>query len=328
MALSAPPAPPNVSSAAAADASPITTTTTTTRPLYTNSRPPLTLQSHPLPPQSQRFASNPNPIFSQLAPPPNQSTLYPIAPSGRGVIPRPPIPYPPPNQSNYLTRGPPVGYAPGSILPPFLVSAHTDPGLRPGLGFPEPTNLTHAHVSPVTLPNSTANGTPLIPVVVNGVPVTSAHPKPLPSFADFSGSKDGRDRSKSDSFSVVRERKVKVSDTASLYTLCRSWLRNGFLEDTQLQYRDVVKSLPKPLPVAPQDAESPENKEVDKGPDEEDDVSVEHLTKEKLLLMHVTRAKKIRSKLRDERLRRIARYKTRLALLLPPMVDQTHHSGG
>ncbi|XP_019187085.1 PREDICTED: formin-like protein 3 [Ipomoea nil] len=339
MAISTPPPPPNPSSSAsAAPATAATaTTTTTTRPLYSNSRPPVTAQPHPFPPQPQRFSSNQTPIYSQLAPrpphsdpstappppppqpqPQHHSILYPVASSGRGFLSRPAAPTP--NQTNYLAR-PAVGYS--SSIPPFgISSAHMDPGLGQGLGFSRPTNLPHAHLASAAHANSTANAAPLMPVVVKGVPVTSAHPKlapPLPSFSDFSGSKDGRDRSKDDSFAIVRERKVKLSDTASLYALCRSWLRNGFPEATQPQYMDVVKSLPRPLPMAPQDAESPAKKEEDKGEEEEDDVSVEHLSTEKLLQIHVKRAKRIRSKLREERLRRIARYKTRLALLLPPM---------
>ncbi|PHT60166.1 hypothetical protein CQW23_02529 [Capsicum baccatum] len=53
-----------------------------------------------------------------------------------------------------------------------------------------------------------------------------------------------------------------------------------------------------------------------------DGESVEHLSAKELLQRHVKRAKRIRSRLREERLRRIARYKTRLALLLPPMLEQ------
>nr|GMD65214.1 proline-rich receptor-like protein kinase PERK8 isoform X1 [Ipomoea batatas] len=240
MAISTPPPPPNPSSSStsAAPATAATATTTATRPLYSNSRP-ITAQPHPFPPQSQRFPSNQNPIYSQLAPRPDPSTapppppqqqhhsiLYPVASSGRGFLSRPAAPSP--NQTNYLTR-PAVAYS--SAIPPFGISAHMDPGLGQGLGFTRPANLPHAHV------NSTANAGPIMPVVVKGVPVTSAHPKlapPLPSFSDFSGSKDGRDRSKDDSFAIVRERKVKVSETASLYALCRSWLRNGFPEATQV----------------------------------------------------------------------------------------------
>ncbi|VFR02384.1 unnamed protein product [Cuscuta campestris] len=324
MALSAPPAPPNPSPSAVASSGATATTTTATRPLYSNSRPPLTVQPHPFPPQPQRFPSNQNPIYSQLAPPQLQSTLYSVSSSGRGYISGPAVPCPPPNQNNYVTR-PAVGYA--TSIPPFGVSANTDPGSGPGLGFVRPSNLTHASV---TLANSTANAGTLIPVVVQGFPVSSAHQRlapAKPSFGDLSGSKDGRDRSKDDSLSVVRDRKVRLTDTASLYTLCRSWLRNGFPEDTQPQYMDAEKSLPKPLAVESQDAQSPEKKEDIAG-QEEDDVSLEHLSTEKLLQMHVKRAKKIRSRLREERLKRIARYKTRLGLLLPPMVDQTQHTGG
>ncbi|KAF5952985.1 hypothetical protein HYC85_010929 [Camellia sinensis] len=49
---------------------------------------------------------------------------------------------------------------------------------------------------------------------------------------------------------------------------------------------------------------------------------VEHLSPTDLLHRHVKRAKKVRGRLREERLQRIARYKTRLALLLPPLIEQ------
>ncbi|CAA2950086.1 Hypothetical predicted protein [Olea europaea subsp. europaea] len=58
-----------------------------------------------------------------------------------------------------------------------------------------------------------------------------------------------RDRSRNDTLAVVRDRKVKASDSASLYTLCRSWLRNGIPEEIQPLYLDTVKSLPRPFPI-------------------------------------------------------------------------------
>lgn len=57
-----------------------------------------------------------------------------------------------------------------------------DPGLGPGLGFTRPANLPHAHVGSAAHANSTANAGPLMPVVVKGVPVTSAHPKVFKFF--------------------------------------------------------------------------------------------------------------------------------------------------
>ncbi|KAI5679598.1 hypothetical protein M9H77_00825 [Catharanthus roseus] len=91
-------------------------------------------------------------------------------------------------------------------------------------------------------------------------------------------------------------------------------------ESGELQYTDAVRSLPRPSPLSAQDITSPVKKDDDKE-EEEDEETVEHLTPKELLQRHVKHAKRVRSRLREERLRRIARYKTRLALLLPPMVD-------
>ncbi|KAG9138211.1 hypothetical protein Leryth_001428 [Lithospermum erythrorhizon] len=138
---------------------------------------------------------------------------------------------------------------------------------------------------------------------------------------DNNGFKEARDRSKDYRFLIVRDRKVRVSEDSSLYALCRSWLRNGLPEQTEPQYNDIVKSLPRPLPFAPQDSQSSEKKEEN---EEEGGGFVEHLSHQDLLQKHIKRAKRVRSRLREERLRRIARYKTRLSLLLPAIVEQHH----
>lgn len=158
--------------------------------------------------------------------------------------------------------------------------------------------------------------------MVKGVPV-SAQQKVAPSqpsISDCNGYKDLRDRSRDDSIATVSDRKVRICDSSSLYALCRSWLRNGFPEENQPQYVDGVKSLPKPSPALVADCHSPVKKEGDKQDEEEE--SVEHLSPTDLLHRHVKRAKKVRCRLREERLQRIARYKTRLALLLPPLIEQ------
>ncbi|KAG7018103.1 hypothetical protein SDJN02_19971 [Cucurbita argyrosperma subsp. argyrosperma] len=79
------------------------------------------------------------------------------------------------------------------------------------------------------------------------------------------------------------------------------------VRDRKPQYGSFLRSLPRPLPIAVT------------GADEE---SIEDLSTQELLKRHVRRAKKVRSRLREERLQRIERYKTRLALLLPPPVEQ------
>ncbi|KAG5627349.1 hypothetical protein H5410_012567 [Solanum commersonii] len=342
MALSTPPAPPDppptAAAAAAAAAAANTTITTTdaaittgipTRPVFSNPvrpptpqpHPPFSLQSSHFP-STQRLPPSSNPSYSQLVlKPPNpdsqphlHSILYPVASSGRGFLSKP---------SSYPNR--PVVSHLGS-RPTFGLN-QMDPGLGQSTGV-RPSHLQHALLgsSPTVNSAGPAASAGVLPGAVKGFPVvSSSHHKiasTQPSLSDCNGFREKRDRSKDDTFAIIRDRKVRISDNASLYTLCRSWLRNGLPDDTQSQYMDGVRSLPRPLALAPQDAESPVKKEGDKEEEEEAGESVEHLSPKELLQKHVKRAKRIRSRLREERLRRIARYKTRLALLLPPMVEQ------
>lgn len=133
-----------------------------------------------------------------------------------------------------------------------------------------------------------------------------------------------RDKIRDDTLSVIQDRKVRITDGASLYVLCRSWLRNGSPEESQTRYGDATRSLPKPSPIPVASAIPPKKEEGDKKEDikDEDEESTEHVSPEDLLKRHVKRARKVRARLREERLRRIARYKSRLALLLPPLVEQ------
>ncbi|XP_012092612.1 uncharacterized protein LOC105650339 isoform X1 [Jatropha curcas] len=219
-----------------------------------------------------------------------------------------------------------------------------------------PTHLQH-HQQQHYL--GAAGGAGLAPI--KGIPVTGqlkAAPA-LSPVSDSNGYKNLRDRGRDESLTLFRDRKlsknkklhllcfivsfsqlhfavcfyriildilkimVKISDEASLYALCRSWLRNGFTEESQPHYGDVVKSLPRPLPIAVVDTHSPKKEgEEEVEEDEEDEESVDHLSAQDLLKRHIKRAKKVRARLREGRLKRIARYKTRLALLLPPHVEQ------
>ncbi|XP_057488545.1 uncharacterized protein LOC130774506 [Actinidia eriantha] len=143
-----------------------------------------------------------------------------------------------------------------------------------------------------------------------------------PLVSDANGHKDQRDRGKDDSFATVRDRKVRICEGSSLYALCRSWLRNGFPEESQAQFVDGAKSLPKPSSTPVADTPFPPKKEGDKEEEEEEEKSVDNLSPKDLLQRHVKRAKRVRARLSEERLQRIARYKTRLALLLPPLSEQ------
>ncbi|KAJ8421356.1 LOW QUALITY PROTEIN: hypothetical protein Cgig2_032827 [Carnegiea gigantea] len=66
-------------------------------------------------------------------------------------------------------------------------------------------------------------------------------------------------------------------------------------------------------PAAPGDLKST-------GPQDEN--KIENLSAKELLKRHIKRAKRVRARFREERLQRIARYKSRLALLLPPVMEQ------
>ncbi|CAF2311804.1 unnamed protein product [Brassica napus] len=143
---------------------------------------------------------------------------------------------------------------------------------------------------------------------------------PPTSILDTGRNKNARRR---DALVLVRGRKVRITDEASLYSLSRSWLRNGAHEGMQSQRSDTMKALPKPLPLDVMEAAVP-NDPAEKPTDEdkEDEESVKDLTEKDLLKGHIERAKKVRARLREERSRKIARYKGRLALLLPQSGEQ------
>ncbi|XP_040991869.1 uncharacterized protein LOC121238870 isoform X2 [Juglans microcarpa x Juglans regia] len=243
-------------------------------------------------------------IRTTLTHPQQQGILYPVASSGRGFIPKPPM------QTVTVAANPAAPYAPR----PLVSYPHSHP-----LHLMRPPN-PHHHLHPQLGGPGLASGS----IPIKGIPVSSPQPKVPPSLSDCNGYKDTRDRSRDDSLTTVRDRKVRITDGASLYALCRSWLRNGFLEEIQPQYGDAVKSLPKPLPMPAGATHLPKREEADEeeAADKEDEESVEHLSPQDLLKRHVKHAKRVRAQLREERLQRIARYKSRLALLLPPLVEQ------
>ncbi|XP_021758742.1 uncharacterized protein LOC110723702 isoform X2 [Chenopodium quinoa] len=162
-----------------------------------------------------------------------------------------------------------------------------------------------------------------IPATAKGVTLNNIAQSKAGSFS-FSAPhndapKDPIDKDKDDTLVTLRDRKVRISDEASLYALCRSWLRNGYVKDNQPQYGDVSMSLPKPLPVPLRLYESSSPKRKDRDDEYESEVDeVEIPCAEVLLTRHIKRAKRIRARFREERSQRIDRYKSRLALLLPP----------
>ncbi|XP_015873160.3 uncharacterized protein LOC107410261 [Ziziphus jujuba] len=326
------------------------TSTSTARPFLhpQPARPVSPLQHHPhhvLHHQTPPFAhhqplyasqtlpiASPNPNFQLPAKPPNDPSSpahpisYPLASSGRGFVPKAVRPVPVISDQT-VTVANPGGYPPR----PVVNFHHGGDGVRQHLDHAAhlmrpPHNLQHHHHY---LPHQQVHrphlGSAAVPV--KGVPV-SAHLKVAPpsSVPDSNGYKDSRDKSRDDTLAIIRDRKVRITEGASLYALCRSWLRNGAPEESQPQYGDAVRSLPKPSPIHMTNTDLPKKKEGEEDGEEEEEVkdeeSVEHLSSQELLKRHVKRAKKIRARLREERLKRIARYKSRLALLLPPLVEQ------
>ncbi|XP_031402638.1 uncharacterized protein LOC116212210 [Punica granatum] len=214
-----------------------------------------------------------------------QGIPYPVASSGRGFMPHKPLA----TSDHAVTIANPNPHA--RPVPAFSPSHHL---LRP----PQP-----------------APSAALPP---------SAHPKVTPSPTQTSksaanGFKDPRDRAKDDTLIVVRDRKVRLSDGDSLYGLGRSWLRNGYPEEHmgwQLQYGDFAKTLPRPQPMTMADSHSVKEEEVDE--DEIKEENVEDLSTKDLLKGHIKRAKRVRMRAKEERMKRISRFRTRIRLLLPP----------
>ncbi|EPS68426.1 hypothetical protein M569_06343, partial [Genlisea aurea] len=265
-------------------------------PLQNPTRPP-----NPLPFYSQspsRLPSNPNPNYPQLAPrTPHSQDPSQIGSSGGGIVSRP------------LSAGRPTQ------RPPYGSPCLLDQGLA------RPNNLNHVILGPMRGSSADTSGAGAMPGVAQGIPFpTSSHSKVHPHsilVGDSNGhTTDLRGRHRDDVVALIRDRKVRLSENASLYALCRSWLRNGVPADMQPQYVDVVKSLPRPSHVSGQTADSPEKNEASSEVETEDEDSVGQLSEKELLQRHIKRAKKIRSKLNERRFKRIDRYKSRLALLL------------
>lgn len=209
-------------------------------------------------------------------------------------------------------------------FPPGPVSAYPYAVHRP-YGFsnsdiPGQTSLQLVAPSSAHLQQTLMGGGAIVPTFATGVSA-SANSKVVAqsSAPEDNGLNNIRDKNGDGSFVIIRDRKVQVSEGTSLYAQCRSWLKNGFTLENQPQpqYVDYVKSLPKPLPASMLKEDDTHIHE-----EEEKMEDVEHLSAKELLQQHVKHAKKVRMRLRNQRLQRIERYKDRLALLLPPVVDQ------
>ncbi|KAF3340150.1 hypothetical protein FCM35_KLT15921 [Carex littledalei] len=258
--------------------------------------------ARPLNPNSPSLNPNPNPNPNHTIP---HGIIYPV--SSRPTA--PPTLYarptaPPPqhqHQHRFAYTGSDVQHQhhalgrPSSVLPSFAVPKTAGP--------PPPPHL-------------------------KGVPVAT-HPKAqtLPTVAqtlEYAMARE-RERNRDDTFIMINDRKVRLTDgePCSLYSLCRSWVRNGAPHETLSNYGNNERILPRPLPASFADSDEVKNEEKDQqnndsdAANNEDGAAVEPFTTRSLLEEHIKRAKRIRAKLTKERLVRIRRYKQRLALLLP-----------
>ncbi|XP_035835045.1 uncharacterized protein LOC110890634 isoform X2 [Helianthus annuus] len=223
---------------------------------------------------------------------------------------------------------------------------HQQPPL-PVSSYPYTVNRPHGFLNSDQLVKANPLSAPLQQPLVGGAPTVSANTKVVgQSSVAFDNSL--REKNGDDAFIVIRDRKVQISEGTSLYAQCRSWLKNGvplekqtpiptnfvpdvnealpqgreafsrFSRTSGPQYPDGVKSLPKPLPASTVEARKEDDLELE----EENPENVDHLSAKELLQLHVNHAKKVRARLRNQRLQRIERYKDRLALLLPGVADQ------
>lgn len=124
----------------------------------------------------------------------------------------------------------------------------------------------------------------------------------------------------------IGDRKVRLVselDSSSLYSLCRRWMRNDIPRPDRTGVREVMNiPLPRPLSVA--EVENAGDYALDNGTRSDNEQSqpeiekpVDSMTDDELLLSHVQRFKTVRKRSKEERMRNIARFKPRLALLLP-----------
>ncbi|PAN50719.1 hypothetical protein PAHAL_9G540900 [Panicum hallii] len=212
-------------------------------------------------------------------------------------------------------------------VPPIAVGYHRAHPVAVPIAQP-PQPLVHSQprsfasvpralvTSMVARPEQPPRGVPIAPQ-----PKVNTVPPVAPSSEQ--GNPKERERSREDStIVVINDRKVNLldSESGSLYALCRSWVRNGVPHESQPSFGNGEPILPRPLPASVVDSrisDKENNGATDLDSDEEPQKNAdgEYNTSD-LLKQHVKRAKKIRAGLQKERLRRIERYKQRLALLL------------
>nr|CAD1837352.1 unnamed protein product [Ananas comosus var. bracteatus] len=323
--------------------------------------PPHSAPPFPLSSPSETLA----PLPPSPPPPPPPPQLYPVAVAvaagshhralcGIGFPPKPssrapPPPPPPPPLDQSVTVANPAGYIPNASptavmnLPgaaaaaaqarPFVygvpdhAAAHA---MRPPPMQAQQPLPPLAIARPVAAAGGGGSGVVSLAVPPKGVPA-AAHSKvcslPTVSSAHDYGNSKERDRSGEDTLMTIHSRKVRIldSESPSLYSLCRAWLRNSVPHESQPNIGNSVE-LPKPLPASMIDTNILRDDANGDKDDENNHVgSAEELSTRDLLNEHIKRGKKIRTRLSKERRLRIERYRERLTLLLPPNLETARH---
>ncbi|XP_010484411.1 PREDICTED: proline-rich receptor-like protein kinase PERK9 isoform X1 [Camelina sativa] len=322
---------PDSNSSASVTVSPSLSTASATpaRPVNTNTPPS---PSYPPPAQPPPPPSQPSPV----PPPPTPPTYRPV------VHLRHPVPLQQAHNNLYAQSIPNLrpNQDPSAVLYPFAppgrgreFSARTVRGfVADQSGYPPRPGMVYNHLqygpaqieSMMQYMKESRPQIPQLPRLGAGSPVVSGPRRGSPQFLQprvapprasiLDTSSNRKARSRDGALVLIRGRKVRITEGASLYSLGRSWLKNGSHVGIQSQRTGIMKSLPKPLPVDMTETSGPDDPADEDVVDEE---AVEELTEKDLLKGHIERAKKIRARLKEERLRKIKRYKERIALLLP-----------
>ncbi|CAL9773287.1 unnamed protein product, partial [Musa acuminata subsp. burmannicoides] len=217
-------------------------------------------------------ASPPPPLFSPALlgkplnpppPPPPQGFLY----HHRGFPPRPASRPPPAAADQAVSVASPAGYI-RNTTPTAVMTFAAVTQARPFVYGTSDQMVAQVHVPihhvrPPPAPSAQQSATPLVvprPAVAAAGPPQSipvaALPKVtlLPSVSSTQENKNVKERDKirEDDIFMINDRKVRVLDgcTPSLYSLCRSWVRNGQSHEIQSNFGDAEKLLPRPLPAS------------------------------------------------------------------------------
>eukprot|EP00850_Spirogloea_muscicola_P004138 SM000017S02878 [mRNA] locus=s17:877159:878709:- [translate_table: standard] len=125
---------------------------------------------------------------------------------------------------------------------------------------------------------------------------------------------------------VVCDRRVRLAsehDPSSLYDLCRRWMRNDAApQQGASMLRGSPMALPKPLSMEDEPDDALElGKAGSSASSSQLPKPVEDMSPAELLLHQIAGFQATRRRYKEERARRIARYRVRLASLMPPVAE-------